>query len=92
MKHAVTAAVLALVAGMATAQQGVPALNTLIDESIGYVNLGPGLILVEDNVSSHICRIRVADTYFDAYAAGDRDTMAQNAPSVVCVPTEDFIQ
>ena len=63
--------------------QGVPPLNQLIDESIGYVSIAPGLLLIEDNQSSTICRIDVGADYFAAYAAGENPGEA----NVICVPT-----
>jgi hypothetical protein len=61
--------------------------SQMIDESIGYANIGPGILLVEDDVSSSVCRVEIDDTYFSAYAEADQNAMAQSAPSIICVPS-----
>ena len=66
--------------------------NTLVDESIGYVNVGDGMLLIEDDESSVICRVMVDDQYFKAYADANTDLMAEAAPVITCVGTPDFIE
>ncbi len=67
----------------------IPGLDTMVDESIGYVNIAPGVLLIEDDISSHICRIQINDTYFLAYATGNADGRRSAAPTVICVPTPE---
>jgi len=73
-------------ASLGRTPEDVP-FNTLIDRSIGYANIGPGLLLVEDDVSSNVCRVDINDTYFFAFAEADANGMAQNAPVIICVPS-----
>lgn len=64
--------------------------DQLVDESIGYANIGPGLVLIEDDVSSHVCRVQIDELYFIAYASGNAERMRQLAPTIVCVPSTDL--
>ena len=67
-------------------------LNTLVDESIGYVNVGPGLVLIESEepAGSHICRIDIPDEFFAGYLADDAEMRIQNRPAVACVKIADL--
>jgi hypothetical protein len=84
---------LTLAGGLGVALAGLPVqaqdtpFHQLVDESIGYVNIGPGLLLIEDEVSSHVCRVNVSDVYFFGYAEGDPGALAAEPPEIVCVPT-----
>ena len=64
--------------------------HQLVDESIGYVNLGPGIVLIEDDVSSNVCRVKVDDVYFLAYVAGNAERMRDAAPTIICVPSPEL--
>lgn len=66
--------------------------NVLVDESIGYANIGPGLVLIEDDVSSVVCRIELDDAYFRSYAEGAPAAMRESAPLIICVPSPDLTQ
>lgn len=61
--------------------------DALIDRSIGYANIGPGLLLVEDDVSSNVCRVEIDDVFFFSFAEADANGMAQSAPVIICVPS-----
>jgi hypothetical protein len=73
-------------AAFPAAAQDVP-FDQLIDESIGYENIAPGILLVEDDISSHICRVHVSDVFFFGYAEADEGAMQADPPQIVCVPT-----
>jgi len=61
--------------------------SDLIDQSIGYTSIGPGIVLIEDDESSNVCNVDIPDRFFDGYASGDTDAMASAAPSIICVPS-----
>ncbi len=73
----------------ANAGGDIPGLDDMVDQSIGYVNIAPGTLLIEDDVSSHICRIQINDAYFLAYATGNADGRGTAAPTIICVPTPE---
>lgn len=79
-------AALVCIAALPAAAQDTP-FHQLIEESIGYANIGPGLLLVEDDVSSHVCRVYVSDVFFFGYAEADQNAMDADPPQIVCVPT-----
>ena len=62
--------------------------DDLINFSIGYVNVAPGQVLIESDGESHICRFRVTDDYFEAYAEGDTTLVPD--PEITCVPLTEF--
>ena len=64
--------------------------DQIIDQSIGYTSIGPGIVLVEDEVSSKVCRVQIDELYFLAYASGNAERMRQLAPVIVCVPSPDL--
>lgn len=72
------------------ARGAVTPFDQLVDESIGYANLAPGILLIEDDVSSHVCRVQIDELYFLAYANGNADRMRQLAPTIICVPSPDL--
>ncbi|MGI1661169.1 hypothetical protein ACRDNQ_02925 [Palleronia sp. KMU-117] len=81
-----TTGILAALSALPAQAQDTP-FDQLVNESIGYVNIGPGLLLVEDEVSSHVCRVNISDVYFFGYAEGDPGAIAAEPPEIVCVPT-----
>lgn len=76
---------LLLLSGPALAQEST--FSDLIDLSIGYTSIGPGIVLIEDDESSNVCKVDIPDRFFDGFAAGDSDAMASAAPNIVCVPS-----
>jgi hypothetical protein len=72
------------------ARGAVTPFDQLVDESIGYASIGPGLVLIEDDVSSHVCRVQIDELYFLAYANGNAERMRQLAPTIICVPSPDL--
>lgn len=79
-----------LAADAVSSTPGDVAFDQLVDASIGYVSVGPGLLLLEDDVSSMLCRVQVDDAYFLAYATGNADRTGALAPTIICVPSPDL--
>ena len=88
-----TAAFLPAAARAETTRQRILAEVTLM-KSIGAVFAVllayPGIVLIEDDVSSHVCRVQIDDLYFLAYANGNADRMRQLSPTIICVPSTDL--
>ena len=82
----------AVVADALTAEDGGAAFDILIDQSIGYVSLAPGRLLVESETGSHICRVQIDDVYFMAHASGDDGRRRSAAPVIICVPTGTVVR
>ncbi|MEL6167975.1 MAG: hypothetical protein AAFR35_04745 [Pseudomonadota bacterium] len=84
-----TLAAAVLTAGTVAAQD--TDLSTMINESIGYVNIAPGIVLIEDDISSSVCKIDIADAFFFGYLNDDDAAMAGAQPEVICVRTPDIV-
>ncbi|MEO1308045.1 MAG: hypothetical protein AAFV38_08975 [Pseudomonadota bacterium] len=62
--------------------------SDLIGQSRGYLSVRPGVILVEGDYATHICKVKVTDAAFDAYAEGR--SPSSDDMSYVCIPIEEF--
>ncbi|WP_114962575.1 hypothetical protein [Tritonibacter mobilis] len=83
----------ALIAGVSLCLIGQTALAEksladLIAESVGYVHVRQGVILVEDEYDEYICRLIATDAAFDAKAAGQE--IPEGALTSTCILLEEF--
>lgn len=86
MAHKITHFAVAILMLVPVATLAKP-FSEIVSESIGYVNIGPNVVLIEDEVSSRVCRVDVSDAFFDAYEAADATQQAAARSDVTCVPT-----
>jgi hypothetical protein len=63
-------------------------LADLVAESVGYVQVRDGVILIEDDYDEYICRMTASDAAFDAKAAGQE--IPAGALSSTCILLEEF--
>jgi hypothetical protein len=77
--------------GAAAMAQGQPNINRLISDTIGYVNVSPGVVIMEgEDFGTWICRFDLTDEDFSAWTPnsslpGDKD-------HVTCIPVEELRQ
>lgn len=73
--------------GLADGHQ--PQLSELITDTIGYVSISPGVVLLEgDEFGAFICKIDASDAAFANYAATG-DTGGEEI-GYACIPVEEF--
>lgn len=65
------------------------ALYEFIDTSESYVQIKPGIVMIEGETEIEFCHFDLSDAYFAAVAAGDDAAKAENQPSVTCAPFSD---
>lgn len=65
---------------------GNDSLSTLLDDSIGYLNLQPGVIIIEGENSSVMCSIDVPQAYLEARTNGNGVLERLNQPKTTCIP------
>ena len=87
MKTFTLVAAAALLATPALANQ--PDLSALITDTVGYVNVAPGVVIFEgDDFDTFICRIDVSDAAFDAYLANGE--LGGIDVGYSCIPIEEL--
>ena len=65
------------------------ALYEFIDSSESYVQVKPGIVMIEGQSAIEFCHFDLSDAYFAAVAANDSAAMMANEPNVTCVPFAD---
>jgi len=66
-------------------------LSQILADSIGYVNVAPGVVLVEGEEIDVVCEIDLGRGFFESYRAGDLDA-TRKASEVTCVPLGVFVE
>lgn len=61
---------------------------TEVDESEGYSPIAENIIMIEGESGINFCHFNLTDAFFAAAAANDTAAIADNQPSVTCVPLE----
>lgn len=89
MRTALFAAILAFFPAISGAQS--LNLSSIIANSVGYVNVSPGVILVEGEGIDALCEINLESGFFDAFRSGDLNA-TRNASEVTCVPLGVFAE
>lgn len=89
MRIAVFAALACLFPAICSAQS--LSLSDILDNSVGYVNLSPGVVMIEGEEVNVICEISLGQQFFEAYRAGDLDAV-RAASDVTCVPFGAFVE
>ena len=79
----------ALVAGPAFADGHQPSLSELITDTLGYVQVREGVVILEgEAMGSFICKIDVSDAAFDAYLKNGN--LGGIDADYACIPVEEF--
>lgn len=64
-------------------------LYDFIDNSESYVQVNPGIVMIEGEEEIEFCHFDLSDAYFAAVASGDEAALKDNSPTVTCVPFAD---
>ncbi len=87
MRALFAACALSLVAASVQADE-TPSFSDLITDSIGYMVVRPGVVLLEgESEGIHFCQIDITDVDFAAYAASGK--LDQDDSRFVCIPVEE---
>lgn len=87
MKNLLTACALYLAGSPAFA--GQPDLSDLVTDTIGYITVQPGVLMLEgESMGTFICQFNIEDKEFQAYAkTGELEKIDDR---VVCIPIWEF--
>ncbi len=73
-----------IVLGSASIIQAESSFRDLIDDSIGYVAVGEGVILIEGSEESHLCKISLTSEDFENYA--QEGALSEESNRFICIP------
>jgi len=65
-------------------------LYNFIDSSESYVQVKPGIVMIEGETDIQFCHFDLKDAYFAAVATEDTAAMAAHQPTVTCAPFSDI--
>ncbi len=91
MKKTWIAALALAFVGTGAIAQGQPGIDGLISDTIGYVNVGPGVVIMEgEDYGTWICKFDLTDGDFASWM--EDEVLPGNKEHVVCIPVEELRQ